>query len=116
MSAAALLLQQAHGDGLELSATAAGKIKVRGPREAVARWTPIIVENKSALLAKLSAAPSPADARAAVEKLLDEMAAENERRREWWKASPFDRDGNVTIRSILTGATDVILLPKRRRP
>jgi hypothetical protein len=58
MTPAAILLQ-ARDDGLDLTATAAGTIKVRGPREAVAAWTPVIVENKAALLAELSSAPSP---------------------------------------------------------
>jgi hypothetical protein len=54
MSAAAILLR-AQGDGLELTATPAGTIKVRGPRDAVAAWTPTIIENKGALLVELSA-------------------------------------------------------------
>jgi hypothetical protein len=112
---AASILRQARGDGLELTATPAGKIKVRGPREAVAAWTPIIVENKAELLAELSAAPSPDDARTTVDKLLAEMAAENERRRNWWKSSPYDRDGNLTIRSIITGEKTTIRLQRRRK-
>jgi hypothetical protein len=117
MSAAAILLQ-AKGDGLELTATPAGTIKVRGPRAAVAAWTPIIVENKGALLAELSAAPSPDAARASVNRLLADMARENERRRDWY-AQPVDgwREGRFTIRSVIDGSTTVIRFPKpNRRP
>jgi hypothetical protein len=113
---AATFLRQAQGDGLDLTATPAGTIKVRGPREAVAAWTPIIIENRAALLAELSAAPSPNDARASVDRLLVEMAAENERRRDWWR-QPVDgwREGRLKIRSVLDGETTTIRLSKRRR-
>lgn len=115
MSAAAIL-RQARCDGLELTATPAGNIRMRGPREAVAAWTPIVVENKGALLAELFAAPSPDDARASVERLLAEMGAEIERRRFWWK-QPVDgwRDGRLTIRSIVTGEVATIRLSKHGR-
>jgi hypothetical protein len=56
-----------------------------------------------------------AERRASVQRLLEAMAAENERRRDWWKVPPYDRDGNLVIRSILTGATATIRLAKRRR-
>ncbi|MGO9773886.1 MAG: hypothetical protein ACLPSW_30930 [Roseiarcus sp.] len=46
---------------------------------------------------------------------LEAMAGENERRRGWMSASPYDCDGNLTIRSILTGETTTIRLAKRRR-
>lgn len=117
MSAAALL-RQAHDEGLELSATPVGTIKLRGPREAVTRWTPIIVAHKPELLAELAkpgAVVSLDGRRAAVERLRDAMQAENERRRGWMSASPYDRDGNLTIRSILTGELTTIRLAKRGR-
>jgi hypothetical protein len=114
MSAAAIL-RQAQGDGLELTATAAGTIKVRGPREAVAAWTPVIVENKAALLAELSSGQPNADARASVDRLLVEMERENAAHRDWFRASPYDPDGNLVMRSILTGEMTTIRLSKRRR-
>lgn len=118
MSAAALL-RQAHDEGLEFSAAPAGKIKVRGPREVVARWTSVIVQNKSAILAEIAkpgAGASLAGRRAEVERLLDDMAAENERRRDW-HAKPVQgwRDGRLEIRSILTGESTVIRFPKGGR-
>jgi hypothetical protein len=63
-------------------------------------------------------APSVAsldERRASVERLRDDMAAENERRRGWMSASPYDSDGNLTIRSILTGELTTIRLAKRGR-
>ena len=113
---AASILRQARGDGLDLTATPSGTIKVRGPREAVAAWTPVIVENKAALLAELSAVPSPAaDARASVEKLLADMALDLDRRKDWWR-QPVDgwREGRLEIRSVLTGEATTIRLSKRR--
>jgi hypothetical protein len=114
MSAAAIL-RQARGDGLELSATPAGNIKVRGPREAVAAWTPIVIKNKDALLAELSSGLSRADVRASVDALLADMAAENDRRRGWWR-EPVDgwREGRMEWRNVVTGETTVIRLAKRR--
>jgi hypothetical protein len=54
-------------------------------------------------------------ARATVERLLDAMAAENERRREWWR-QPVDgwREGQLTIRSIISGESTVIYLATKR--
>jgi hypothetical protein len=57
---------------------------------------------------------APADARASVDKLLAEMGAENERRRGWFKESPHDPDGNLTIRSIITGEKTTIRIQRRR--
>ena len=40
--------------------------------------------------------------RAAVERLLDAMAAENERRRDWWREPPKGwREGRLELRSAL---------------
>jgi hypothetical protein len=55
-------------------------------------------------------------ARARVEELLAEMGAQNEAARDWWRKSPYDRAGNLTIRSIVTGETSTIRLSKRGRP
>jgi hypothetical protein len=111
MSAAALV-RQAHDDGLELTATAAGTIKVRGPRDAVARWRPVIIENKAALLAELSTAPevvSLEERRAAVEALRDAMSAETAARRDWWRSPvPGWRDGRLEWRNLATGERAVI--------
>jgi hypothetical protein len=49
------------------------------------------------------------------ERMLAAMGEENERQRYWFKASPYDANGNLTIRSILTGETETIRLSKRRR-
>ncbi len=55
------------------------------------------------------------DARARVEAELDRMAAENERRRDW-SVKPVEgwREGKLTIRSAVTGKTNVIQLPRGR--
>jgi hypothetical protein len=116
MSAAALV-RQAHDDGLELTATPAGNIKVRGPREAVARWTPIIVERKPEIIAEIAkpaAVVSLDDRRAAVRRLLDDMARENEARRDWFTQPLSDwREGRLMIRGI-DGETTAIELLKRQ--
>ncbi|HEY8033004.1 MAG TPA: hypothetical protein VIF02_11675 [Methylocella sp.] len=55
-------------------------------------------------------------ARATVERLLDAMAAENGRRREWWR-EPVEgrRAGRLAIRNIVTGETTVIYLATKWR-
>jgi hypothetical protein len=52
-----------------------------------------------------------AEARASVDELCADMAAENERRREWW-TKPVEgwREGRLIIRSVMTGKTNVIYL------
>jgi len=50
----AALLAEAAADGVKLFADA-GKLRVRGPAEAVERWRPKLVERKAELLAALSA-------------------------------------------------------------
>jgi hypothetical protein len=55
------------------------------------------------------------DAPVSVERLLDAMAAENERRRDWWREPVEGRsEGRLTIRSIDTGETTVIYLATTR--
>jgi hypothetical protein len=138
LSAAAILLQ-VRSDGLELVLTPAGTLKGRGPREALGRWTPVIAENKDSIIEALAAesaspptqpasvvampSPSPptpeqlADARASVDRLLADMAAELERRRGWY-AQPVEgwREGVLTIRSVIDGELTTIRLSKRGRP
>jgi hypothetical protein len=115
MSAAALV-RQAHDDGLELTATPAGNIKVRGPREAVARWRPVLIEHKPEIIRELA---NPAgivsldDRRAAVERMRDAMSAETAARRDWHK-QPVDgwREGRLEWRSLATGERTVIRFRK----
>jgi hypothetical protein len=52
---------------------------------------------------------------AAVARRLDAMAAENERRRDWWRTSPYEPDGSLVMRSTLTGEEITIHLPKGTR-
>jgi hypothetical protein len=59
------------------------------------------------------AEPEPPET--AVARRLDEMAAENDRRRDWWRASPYEPDGSLVIRSALTGEEITIHLPKGTR-
>jgi hypothetical protein len=61
-------------------------------------------------------APSPADIRASVDHLLAAMAAQNQAARDWWKAAPYDQDGNLTIRSVLTGEVTTIRLRQKDKP
>jgi hypothetical protein len=62
-----------------------------------------------------SAAILPLDARRAnVERLRDEMARENERRREWWRRPVPDWPNRIEIRSAMTGEATVIPLRGRR--
>jgi hypothetical protein len=50
-----------------------------------------------------------------VERLLAAMAAENERRRDWYEKPVQDwRDGRLEIRSIMTGEHNVIYLATKR--
>lgn len=55
------------------------------------------------------------DARVSVERILDAMAAENERRRNWWR-EPLEgwSEGRLAIGSIDTGETTVIYLATKR--
>jgi hypothetical protein len=56
-----------------------------------------------------------ADARASVDRLLADMAEENERRRNWYVQPVAGwREGRLAWRSVMTGEETVIRLPKRR--
>lgn len=109
---AATLVRQAHDDGLELTATPAGNIKVRGPREAVARWTPIIVEHKPEIVAEITrpaVVASLDERRAAVERMRDEMASEIEGRRDWYREPVAGwREGRLEWRNLKTGEHSVV--------
>ncbi len=71
---------------------------------------------RSASLLPRPAAASLDDRRASVALLRDAMAAENERRRGWWR-EPVEgwREGRLVIRSALTGEATVIELSPSRR-
>jgi hypothetical protein len=124
---ASSILHAARNAGLSLGLSPAGKIAYRGPADVLELFKPVLVENRDAILAALAieAAPAatpatfpetePGDARARVERLLDAMGAQNEAARDWWRKSPYDANGNLTIRSIVTGDTATIRL-KRKRP
>jgi hypothetical protein len=124
---ASSILHAARNAGLSLGLSPAGKIAYRGPADVLELFKPALVENRDAILAALAieAAPAatpatfpetePGDARARVERLLDAMGAQNEAARDWWRKSPYDANGNLTIRSIVTGDTATIRL-KRKRP
>jgi hypothetical protein len=59
---------------------------------------------------------SPAYARASVDKLLAEMAAENECRRDWHKQPvPGWREGRLEWRNVVTGEETVLCFPKPKR-
>lgn len=53
---AAATLRQAQADGLTISLTGRGTVKLKGPQSAIDRWTPAIRECKAGLLALLQAA------------------------------------------------------------
>jgi hypothetical protein len=79
-----------------------------------------LIENRAAVLALLAAeaapppsAPAADDARASVDRLIADMAADNERRRDWHKQPlPDWRAGHLEIRSAMMGATTIIRLHK----
>lgn len=59
---AVTLIQQASADGVTLTLTPSGAIRAAGAKAAVARWAAIIRDNKSGIVALLSAAANdPAD-------------------------------------------------------
>jgi hypothetical protein len=118
MSAAAVLRDAAEcGVVLSLNgANVAFKAAVRPSPELLAR----LREHKAEIVALLAAeaAPPPsaavsADTRASVDRLIADIVAENERRRDWHK-QPLDdwRAGYIKIRSALTGETTIIRLHK----
>jgi hypothetical protein len=51
---------------------------------------------------------------AAVARRLDAMAAENARRRDWWRETPCEPEGRLVFRSIVTGEEITISLPNGR--
>jgi hypothetical protein len=51
---------------------------------------------------------------ARVSALLKEMAEENERRQEWWRASPYDQEGNLVMCNCATGEAVTIKLDRRQ--
>jgi hypothetical protein len=119
---AALALREAREAGLTLAVSPTGSIACRGPAAVAERFKPRLIENRAAVLALLAAevAPPPSatasdDARASVDRLLADMAAENERRRDWSKQPLSDwRAGHLEIRSAMTGGTTIIRLHKRK--
>lgn len=54
---AADLLRAARADGLAVSATPDGNLRVRGPRAAIGRWAPLLRERKAAMLELLATEP-----------------------------------------------------------
>jgi hypothetical protein len=55
MTTSAALIEHARADGVSLGLDTAGKLKVRGDREAVARWLPQVRDHKPELVELLSA-------------------------------------------------------------
>jgi hypothetical protein len=53
MSAAAII-KAAYASGIELSLTPTGSIKFKGHSDAVAKWKPVLVDNKAAIIDELS--------------------------------------------------------------
>jgi hypothetical protein len=105
------ILKEVRETGLALSISPTGKIAYRGPREAFERFAPIIREERDAILAALDE-----ERRAGVVRLLDHMAAENARRRDW-QNEPLQgwREGRLELRSAVTGEATVAHLPTRGR-
>ena len=124
------LLQDAAESGVRISlrgSNLALKAAVKPPPQLVAELRAHKAEIVDLLRKGLCGAPAePAsphskdssadDARASVERLLDAMAAENARRRDW-HAKPAEgwRDGRLELRNILTGEATVIRFPKGGR-
>jgi hypothetical protein len=57
---AAEILERAKSEGVTLGLSDAGGIHYKGDQSAVARWLPVIRENKAELLAVLTRTPEPA--------------------------------------------------------
>ena len=122
------LLQDAADTGVRISlrgSNLALKAAVKPPPQLIAELRAHKAEIVALLRERMCAAPaqpvsprpeaSSDDARATVERLLDVMAAENERRREWWTRPPKGwADGRITLRSALTSEIEIIDLRKRR--
>lgn len=58
----AAIIEQAKGDGVTLSLSPAGSVKMTGDEKAVARWLPAIRENKALLVVLLSGGNAADDA------------------------------------------------------
>jgi hypothetical protein len=120
---AAVALREAREAGLTLAVSPTGSIACRGPSAVAERFKPRLIENRVAVLALLAAeaAPQPsatvsADTSASVDALIADMAAENERRRDWHKQPLSDwRAGYIKFRSALTGETTIIRFHNRGR-
>lgn len=57
------ILKRAAAEGLALTPTPAGTLKVRGPEATVDRWLPVLAAHKSALLEALRESRNPSDPR-----------------------------------------------------
>ncbi|HLF97645.1 MAG TPA: hypothetical protein VI457_10915 [Methylococcaceae bacterium] len=53
MSAVAELIRQAEGEGVAITATPRGTLKVRGNQDAIERLVPVLRQHKAAILAEL---------------------------------------------------------------
>lgn len=100
------------------SKTAAGSCVASEPGSEPRTTAPLetVQPASEALSASLPSAPVAASLEerwASVALLRDAMAAENERRRNWWR-EPVEgwREGRLVIRSALTGEATIIELPK----
>jgi hypothetical protein len=102
-------LKETREAGLILSVSSAGKIAYRGPREAFERFAPVLRSERDAILDALAE-----ERRANVERLLDAMAAENERRRHWHTKSVEGWPGRLTWTSVVTGEAKIIKLCEGR--
>ena len=121
MSAARRLIEEASDLGVRLSLK--GDDIKASPRALVTDELITKLRSlKTEIIGELKAARKPIafpltsldERRAAVNDMLDQMQAENERRREWWRA-PVEgwRESALTICSAATGDT-VRLVPARR--
>ena len=112
------VIRAARAAGLELALSPAGRIAFCGPASLVELFKPALVENRDAIiqvLASEAVTPPLEERRASVEKLLDQMQAENERRQGWWRKTPDGWPHAITLRSALSGEATVIRFPKGGR-
>jgi hypothetical protein len=115
MSAARKLLEQVADLGGRVYLGDAGKLKVEARAPLPEAVVVDLRQHKAEIIAELRRAVTPETPEAAVARLLEAMAAENERRRDWFRASPYEPDGSLVIRSALTGEEITIHLPKGTR-
>jgi hypothetical protein len=97
--------------------TVDGELSLPSPAENENPVTPVATSATFATLAATPAQSTPSDdASASVDNLLEAMAAENERRRDWWK-QPVEgwREGRIAWRSVVTGEETVLRFPKPKR-